>query len=76
MDIDGIEAKGRNGYFFLETFTVRNLGQGEADVLFYSKIRTRRGRDTAAPIRFASNDRAKLIKLFKGVVKKLEALGR
>jgi len=80
MTIENIEAYGRNGYFWLKSFELNwrwgpavEAGEKVGIVNFFSKIRTRRGRDTSPPIQFIG-DRKDLIKLFKGVVKELEKL--
>jgi hypothetical protein len=74
MDIDGIEAYGRNGFFWLKSFeTGFRLVEPSAGVYFYSKIRERRGRNTGPPILFAGSKK-ELIKLFSQVLKELKQL--
>ena len=77
-DIDGIEGYGRNGFFWLKSFEVYEIMGGNevfatTRVLFFSKIRKRRGRATGAPILFGG-DKKEMIRLFSQVLKELKKL--
>ena len=78
MDIDNIEAYGRNGYFWLKFFEVGASHVHRPDdmsvgVHFFSKIRTRRGRSTAPPVAFIGGKK-EMIRLFSQVLKELKKL--